>query len=127
MDIARVARYMFLIPRLPAAWAVTAMPMPLNLWTTSHRLHVRERDSCRGAEVADSLVHYLFCEPLRLIAGVFDETWESGAAAFYGIGPLAECPVVGAIPRYVFASAASHSEHVRRRDEGVWEFSRQKR
>lgn len=58
----------------------------------------------------DSLVHYVRCVPLRLIAGVFDETSapHDGVDEFYGIGPATNCAnAAGVICRGVIACSAS--------------------
>lgn len=58
-------------------------------WRTSHRLDDRARNACPcGRDAADSLADFLHCEPLRLIAGMFDETSVPlDFAAFFGLRP----------------------------------------
>lgn len=75
-----------------------------------------------GCGSAESLAHYSHCEPSRLIAGMFDDTstLHDRAAAFYGIGPAADCSdAEGLVRRNVIACVAYRSLRLRRLDERI--------
>lgn len=87
VDMAQVARLLAVVGSLPPAWAVLAGRIYLIIWTTSHRLHDREHGRrYLGRDASDSLSHSLHCMPLRLTAGLFDETSapDDCAVEFFG-------------------------------------------
>lgn len=61
--------------QLSPQWALTTLPLFLNLWATSHRLQDVTRDPCIfGCEgQAGAFEHYLVYLPLRLVIGLHDD------------------------------------------------------
>lgn len=89
MDDTQVALLTGLVSRLTAVWAITAVQVHLNFWTTSHRLHDRERVVLFGLQRAG-----LSCALLVLHAASFHRRHvrrRVGSTAwrlFAALGPL---------------------------------------
>ena len=93
-DDTQLRRWQECMVALSPQWAVTAMRTPLNLWTTSTRLHDGERDSCAfGCPADDHLAYFLECPEIRMLVKRRDdsEPW-AGVASVFGLGPAALCP-----------------------------------
>lgn len=63
LDIDGIRRF---VSALSPQWSVTSMRFYLNLWTTSHRMHIAEPEGCLfGCRGADNFRHYVVCPFLR--------------------------------------------------------------
>lgn len=86
-DHEQVHRVRAFISALALAWAITATHIVLSLWMTAHGMRNSVRDGC-GDEERPTLSTIVECFPLRMVAGMFNDTSapHDEVASVHGVG-----------------------------------------